>query len=372
MVRAPIWVAVLAVASGCATVAPKLDDGRALLHDASASGFTLEDPLVLSDEARTRFKDSVGVDGTEVDRMRRLVRYLTDPHGLDFQYSSNATLSAEGAYRSRQGDCMAYSNLLTAAARELGVHTNFVYVSEVPIYYQHQGLFFVSSHIAVGVGEGTYQKVYDFVSEQTDWKLALYQRLSDGQALALYFNNLAVDQMLNGKDAEAERLLTFLVEREPVVKELYSNLGVVRMRRGDYKNALKILELGIERFPEYRPLYTNAVAAANRAGQPARAAELEKKGEDIAGKDPYFTFGQGLAAYQNEDYEHAAKQFDAASKALPNSVVVWAWLARAHLAGEHEREGREALRRLRELDPNHPLVSELEKLFSEPNKPQTK
>lgn len=364
MVRALAGMfAVLCLAGGCATVKPTREDRFALIRDGNAKGLPLHDPLVLSDEAKANLKNAVGVEGTQIDRMRRLVRYLTESNGLDFQYSSNATLTAEQAYRARQGDCMAYSNLLTAAARELGVQTNFVYVSEVPIYYQHQGLFFVSSHIAVGVGDNTFQKVYDFVSEQTDWKLALYQRLSDGEATALYFNNMAVEQMLSGHEAEAEALLTFLLEREPTVKELYSNLGVVRMRRGDYKSALAVLELAIQRFPEYRPLYTNALAAAKRSGDLKRAAELEKKGTEIAGKDPYFLFGLGLSAYQAADYDAAAEQFDRAAKALPNSVVIWAWLARAHLSGEHNREGREAMRRLRELDPNHPLLSELEKQF---------
>lgn len=366
MRRAAIVAGALLLLSGCATTrAERREDAPSLIAEAKAAGLELRNPIDLSAEAVHHLRETVGVEGTEVDRIRRLVRYLTEPTGLDFQYSSNATLSAEAAYRARQGDCMAYSNLLTAGARALGVQTNFVYVSEVPIYYQHQGLFFVSSHIAVGVGDGAYQKVYDFVSEQTDWKLALYQRLSDRQALALYYNNLAVDQMLSGHEDEAEKLLSFLLVREPVVKELYSNLGVVRMRRGDYKGALDILEQGIQHFPEYQPLYTNAITAAKRAGNASRAAELEKKGSEIAGKDPYFRFAMGLSAYQNAEYDTAAAEFEAASKALPDSIVIWAWLARAHLSGEHAREGREALRRLRELDPNHPLLVELEQQFPE-------
>lgn len=295
--------------------------------------------------------------------MRRLTRHLTSSTGLDFQYSTNVTLGAEDAYRQRRGDCMAYSTLMTAAARDLGVNVNFVYVSEVPIYYQHQGLFFVSSHIAVGLGEGTHQKVYDFLAEQTDWKLAYYQRISDADALSLFFNNMAVERMLEGKEAEAEAILAFLLPRTPLVKEVYSNLGVIRMRLGKHAEALEVLELGISRYPLYRPLYTNAILAARRLGDEARAAELEKKGMAVAGKDPYFLFGLGLTAYQNGDFDGAAQRFKEASVELPRSVVIWAWMARSHLAGERDQQGREAFRKLRDLDPDNPLVSELLKQF---------
>lgn len=365
MPRQLTWLlAGLAILSGCATAKPlPVRDGPWLLSEAAREGFRLEDPLSLSPEVRASLRASVGTDGTEVDRMRRLTRHLTSEAGLSFQYSTNATLGAEAAYRERRGDCMAYSALVTAAARDLGVKTNFVYVSEVPIYYQHQGLFFVSSHIAVGVGEGPRQKVYDFVAEQTDWKLALYQRISDADAYALFFNNLAVEKMLAGQEEEAERLLSFLLPRTPLVKELYSNLGVLRMRLGRHAQALEVLELGVARFPSYRPLYTNAVLAARRAGKEQRAVELEKLGSEVAGKDPYFLFGLGLTAYQSGDFESAAARFAEASAALPSSVVIWAWVARAHLAAEKEQQGRAAFEKLRALQPQSPLVSELLRQF---------
>lgn len=353
---------------GCATARSSEPDGAWLLAEARREGLELPDPLSLSDDAKKQIRDAVRTHGTEVERMRRLTSYLTGREGVDFQYSTNATSGAEAAFRARRGDCMAYSALVAAASRDLEVKSNFVYVSEVPIYYQHQGLFFVSSHIAVGVGEGAYQRVYDFVAEQTDWKLSFYQRISDADAVSLFFNNIAVEKMLEGKEEEAERLLSFLLPRTPLVKELYSNLGVVRMRMGRHKEALEVLELGISRYPSYRPLYTNAVLAARRVGNEPRAVELERAGMVVAGKDPYFLFGLGISAYQSGDFEGAAARFKDASAALPTSVVIWAWVARSHFAAEKNQQGREALRKLRELDPSSPLVTELEQQFSDPGR----
>src|SRR3954462_14953565 len=121
---------------------------------------------------------------------------------------------------------MAYTNLFMALARSLGIDAYFVHVRDVQNYYEKAGWFFVSSHVAVGYGAGPNAEVIDFAKEISDWKLALYSRISDDAALALYYNNVAVDHMLTGRKDDAERLLRFWLKREPAVAELYNNLGV--------------------------------------------------------------------------------------------------------------------------------------------------
>jgi Flp pilus assembly protein TadD len=353
------------VLAGCTSfVRPRSIESAALLAQVRSAGFTVEDPVELDAQAQAEVRAAIGFEGAPRERLRRLTRWLTDRGGLDFQSASNTTFSASKAFRARAGDCMAFANLYAGAARVLGVETFFVHVSEAPTYFERDGAFFFSSHIAVGIQDGSTMSVIDLANVQSDWKLALYRPISDRAALALYLSNLAVEQMLGGDADGAARLLALLLEAERDLPELYSNLGVALMRSGHHAQAYEVLHRGVERFPSYRPLYTNGVQAARSAGLLAEADVLEERGSQVASTDPYFLFGQGLSLYQHANYRDAAIKFERAASSQPKNVVIQAWRARAYFSAGEEHAALEALEQLREIAPDHPLVQELERMVT--------
>ncbi len=268
----------------------------------------------------------------------------------------NRSLTASEAFRERRGDCLAYTNLFVSLARHLGLDAYFVHVTEVRDYYERDGWFFVSSHVAVGQGAGPEAAVIDFTREITDWRLARYEAIDDGAALALYYNNVAVDLMTSGHTAEAERLFRFLVEREPGVVELHNNLGVLLNRTGRHAEALAALNRGIVRFPTYEPLYTNAIRAAHGLDRPDLGAWYERRGQQIAQSDPYFLFARAVTLFEQDRFTQAARQFERASAAKPDSPVILAWLARSYLSAGRRREGAEAFERAQKLAPAQPIL----------------
>src|SRR6185369_1811037 len=184
----------------------------------------------------------------------------------------------------------------------IGLDAYFVHVREVQNYYERAGWFFVSSHVAVGFGSGPSAEVIDFSKEITDWKLALYRTISDDAALALYYNNVAVDHMVNGKPDDAEKLLRFWLKREPEVAELYNNLGVLLNRQKRYGEALPLLQEGIRRFPTYQPLLTNGLTAARGSNRPDLVTWFEQTGQGAEYEDPFFLFGQAMNFYHKDRY----------------------------------------------------------------------
>jgi Tfp pilus assembly protein PilF len=335
------------------------------MAEARAEGLRLEDPLAIDPDILAGVEKAVGRIGSPAERMHGLVMYLTERGYMNFQYTPGRSLTARQAYRERRGDCMAYAVLFVALSRHLGLATYFVHVTDVRNYYEHGGWFFVSSHVAVGHDRGPTATVVDFTREITDWKLALYESIDDGEALALFHNNAAVDAMTAGRTAEAERLLRFLLAREPGVAELYNNLGVLLNRTGRAAEAMAVLDRGLERFPRYEPLYTNAIRAARAAGRPELAAGYERRGAAVHSADPYFLFARALTLYEQDRYVQAAAAFARASEAKPDSPVILAWLARSYLSAGRRREGLEALERTRKLSPEGKIVQELERLFPE-------
>ncbi len=368
--RKGAWAILLAAAllAACAPRGPEkpLLTVEELLRDGAAAGLDRGNPFELDDAIRAEVEREVGFGGTPVERIRRIVRFLNDRGDLNFRYASNVSLTAVEAFHQRKGDCLSYTNLFMGIARHLKIPAYFVHVSEARNYYERGGIFFVSTHMAVGYGGGSigqggspYTVIVDFTEEASDWRLYLYQAVDDATAVALFYNNIAVDRMLEGRVEEAERMVRYLLSRRPMMKELYNNLSVFLMRQGRYREALEILEEATSRFPAYQPLYTNAVQAARGAGRPDLAQEYLDRGRQVAEEDPFFLFNEGMNAFREGRLDLAEERFRKALKKQPNNPFLHAWLSRVLLQAGREAEGVEAFRKAEELAPGHPLLRSL-------------
>lgn len=348
--------------SACAGLNVGRRSNERLLADARAEGIPMLDPLALSPKTVAEVKAKVGEYGTPLERLRRLKHLLVDTDSLDFQYHANTSLTAEQAYRARGGDCTSYANLLIATARALDIHAYYVRVADMPIYYEHQGILYLSSHMAVGIGVGSEAVVIDFSLYKGSWKLGLYHPIDDQEATALFNANLAVADLVHNRPAAAERRLRFLTARVDL-PDLVSDLGVALSRQGRSDEAYRLLSRAIVRFPEYQPLYVNASTAARESGHPLDADRLSAKAHALSDHDPFLWFGKGLARYQREDYRGAAQDFERALDEQPDSTVLLAWATRAHLSAGDQEQGEESFTALLKLDPHTPLVSDLVRAY---------
>jgi tetratricopeptide (TPR) repeat protein len=356
-----------ALGAGCVAgpAVPEAMSSARIRADAQAEGLQLDDPLALDPEILAQAERAVGGVPSPEARLRALIDYLGAKGYMRFEHTPQRSLTAREAIHERRGDCMAYTQLFVALARHLGLRAYFVHVTEVRDYYEKNGWFFVSSHVAVGQGSGPNATVIDFTRAITDWKLALYETIDDGAALALHYNNVAVDLMTSGRPDKAERLLRFLLDREPSVVELHNNLGVILNRRGLHAEALGVLNRGIVRFPNYAPLYTNAIRAGQALHRGDLVAWYERRGQALEQGDPYFLFARALTLFEQERFTMAARQFERASEAKPDSPVILAWLARSYLSVGRRQDGADAYGRARKLAPRERILDELEAEYPE-------
>ncbi len=362
----PVALLVAASSLGCATphsTRPAVNSA-ALLADARAAGLILDDPLVLDPAIEESIERSVGRDGNAEERLHRLTLYLNH-HAFGFAYERGTTLSAREAFQRRRGDCLTYAILYVALSRFLGIDTYFVHVREVESYYDRNDALYASSHLAVAYGPGPNPLVMDIANELTTWRMSTYAPIDDASAVALYHNNLAVDALLNGDAARAESTLAFLVDQRPGLAELHNNYAVTLLRQRRPREALSALERALALFPRYTPLYTNAIQAAQRADMPELARSYEAQGAEIQQGDPLFLVARGIRMYRRAEYQAAVAQFDKARDLVPDSFVVNAWLARAHLSAGNEKEGREVFHRVQQNRPEDARVRELERQFPE-------
>ncbi len=358
---------VLALA-GCATpsVRPNAPDW---VKAGIARGLPMEDPLQFGVDARETIRARASGGTSERSRLQGLVRYLVDSDGLAFRYRSTRTLNAQAAFDAREGDCMSYAMLYVAAARAMGVEVHFVRITNLPVFWEEGGRFFTSSHIAVAHGQDTWgadAMVVDFSATHTsEWRFSLYSPIDDDTAFVLFHSNKAVELLLQGRTAEAERLLSYLLERAPTVPEVYNNLGIALMRQHRAQEATELYGEAIERFPRFVPLYSNAVSAAAASGMPDMVKLWRAAGQRVADSDPAFSFAQGMLAFQDRDFSTAAEHFAQALEVRPDDLTLLAWAARAHLSAGDLHRGRQEVERIQHQAPSEAQRALLSALKSE-------
>ena len=367
MAKALAVVIVLVLASGCATTsAAHRTVSDEWIDEARTEGLVLEPPLRVSPQLRAVLREKVGYAGTEKSRLLKLVRFLQDADGLAFRYQTQSSLSAEGAFVARRGDCVSYANLLVALARTLDVAVRYVRITELPVTWEAGGRFFESSHMAVALGrEAAWDQavIVDFGNVHTSpWRFSLYDDVPDDQAFVLFQNNVAVQRLLAGDVETAEHILRFLHQRAPAIPEVPNNLALVLLQRGRDREALDLLEAAVEQFPRFRPLFANAVQAARRIGDEALASTLEARGRELLEDEPAWNFNEGMRSYHARAYSTAALRFEKALSADPNNVRLLAWSARAHLAAGNLRRGLEQVERIRSGPPSETRARLLEDL----------
>jgi tetratricopeptide (TPR) repeat protein len=362
---------------GAAACVPPADASKrslvtvdSLIEQGRARGVPLENPFEIDDEIKAEVDKYVGLGGTPVERLRRIIRFMNDRGYVNFHYASNLSLTAKESFRAKRGDCLSYTNLYLGIARHLKIPAYFVHVSEARNYYEREGFFFVSSHMAVGYGGGAiglgkdpYTMIVDFTQENSDWNLYLYQSIDDAKAVVLFYNNVAVDRMLEGDFQGAQDLLELLIDAKPDVREPYNNLAVLYLRQARYEEALEVLLKGLERHPGYQPYYTNAIQAARGARRPELAARFLEEGRRYADEDPFFLFNQGVTDFHKGAYGEAAEFFEAALKRQPQNPFLYAWLARVYMEEGQEQKGVKAFEEAQRLAPNHHMLEALREKY---------
>ncbi len=351
----------LASSSGCAPQQPRTpltSDAVALLVDAKRGGLPIQDPSVMDAEMRRAMDDEVGRGGSPRERVDRLRRWLHDGERA-FVHDPGFTVDARTSFRERRGGCMAHAILFVTLARYLGVEAYYVHALTAREFADRGEGLVAMTHVAIGYEDASVDRIVDIWIPIDDWRLVRYERIDDTSALALFYSNLAVEEMRDGHLAAAERLLRFLSARAKDVAETRSNLAAVLVRQRRFAEALLVVRAAIAQFPTFKPLYTNGYLAAIGAGDDAQAEELAARGRELIDDDPIFLVARGVSDYERGRFAQAAKSFERARSDKGDSVVIQAWLVRAYVAAGDARSGAQAFERAWSLAPNDPRLARL-------------
>jgi Flp pilus assembly protein TadD len=261
--------------------------------------------LGVNDDMREFLAAHVSMGMSDQQKVQRILKAILSD-GLQLSYDNSKTLTAEEAFYAREGNCMSFTNLFVALAREAGVEVYYQEV-EVPPSWEAQGnTWLYNKHLNAVVDLPGTAMMVDFALDvvETDHRRQL---ISDQEAQARYHNNMGVHYMTQNDFDEAFRHFRHALTLEPLIGYFWTNLGTLYRRMGLLDAAEQSYLIAVDLTAE--PAAMSNLARLYRQRGPEELAQwYEAKVQVFRRKNPYYVYGIAQRAYEAGDYETAVRE----------------------------------------------------------------
>lgn len=284
----------------------------------------------------------IGDGGPARQRMQRLVEFLFDPSGLGMTYATDATLTVAQAYRQRKANCLTFTLLTVALAREAGLDAHAQEIDDVVAWHVQDNVVYRFNHVNAQIAIGRMRYTIDVARDEV---LTRHQpeSISDQRLLALYYNNRAAELLADNQPDVAAPYMAMTLQLAPRYASGWANAGVLRLREDDLhgaeRNYLKALTLD----PTHAGALFNLVTLYRSNGDEADRVRFQRKLEKVQKKDPYFQFLLAVDDEKEGDYTGAVQHYRRAIRLYHGDPRFYLGLARAYRQLGEEHHARQAL-----------------------------
>lgn len=314
-------------------------------------------PFGLTAEMRTWAQEAVGKRTSDQERILALQERLLDPDEMSLQYQWGYTGTAIEVFEQRRANCLAFTNLFIAMAREVGVEVYFLSVEDKQSYRRDGDLVVVSDHIAVGYGTQTERRILDFSADASD-DYHFVRRISDLTAIAMFHSNRGAESLQAGHVTESIEWLRTATSIDPELASAWVNLGVALRRDEQLAEAEEAYERAIEADPRVYSAYQNLSALLRMQNRQDEAAGYERVLQSSPNQNPFSYLALGDIAYRSGDLRQAERFFRRAAM-LGDQGEALAALGQTAMAQGDLRTARKMLKKLQKLEVDIPRSRQL-------------
>jgi len=287
---------------------------------------------------------------SEPERLQRLVHLMFDPDGLGLQYGTGDTHSVAESFATRRINCLSFTLMFVALAREVGLTARAQEVGQVLGWYEKDGLGYAFGHVNAQVRMDGRIVTVDLDSSVLPDRRGP-RTISDTRLSAHYYNNRGAELMVTGQNALARVYFKQALRTDPKVADAWNNLGLLDAREGALQAAAADYARALALDPGNSSALSNAFNLSRRMGDSAGAGQLLARLQQARARDPFNQYTLGAEAERSGDYAAATRYYTSAIRLYPQAHQFHFGLARvAFLSGDDSLAARE-LRLARTLGP---------------------
>lgn len=324
--------------------------------------------LALPPALRARFQqDVLAAGGSQKLRLERIVEFVFAETGLGITYEPEATYTLDEAYRTRKANCLTFTMMVVALAREAGLTAFGQAIDNTLAWHREGTVVYRTNHVNAGVMAGQRRLGVD-VAQDSVMMQRLPDPIEDERLLAMYYNNRAIALGARGEHAAAAEHMAMSLKLDPTYATSWGNSGVLHARAGDVAAAERAYLRALELDSGHAATLTNISALYQRQGQADKAARYRTKLARVQAADPFHHFELAVAHEERQAYAQAAHHYRRAIVLHDKEHRFHFGLARSLLHLGEPRQAEKALARAHELsrgDTQGRYLAKLERLRSQ-------
>jgi len=296
--------------------------GEALFGDAAAKMILPDDGVMdITDKMVSSLNHYVSRKGAKRSRIMSLLHMMTGAGALAMEYDMSKTYTARDAFKYAEGNCLAFSYLFAAFARERGLKVRFQEIG-IPPEWNPAGdtLYYISRHVNVRVRTETardYVVDIDRINYKPHYKSWI---ISEKQATALYYSNKGTDYLSEGDYEKAFPYFVKSLMLAPRDAAIWSNLGVLYRMNGLYSYAERSYFMALKYDSHNQSVLNNLVVLYDQTGHSEKSIYYSDLVKKYQLKNPYYRYYRALEAFAEGDYDLTLRHLRAALKAQNNDL----------------------------------------------------
>jgi tetratricopeptide (TPR) repeat protein len=317
------WIAAIPLLLQACAAGPRADArDESLFHDALFAPSTERiDPaevFALSGPMRRYLRVDIADQLEYRGRQRGLSEALYASGQLKLQYDAAMTRNAAQAFEARSGNCLSLVIMTAALARELGLEVRYQRVFSDEVWSRVGDLHVGSSHVNITLGHRTGDPralfaerevlTIDFLPVRRGMKYHAFE-IREATVLAMFMNNRAAEALAAGRADDAYWWARAAIGQDPGFLSAYNTLGVIYRHRGHLPESERVLAYILEREPGNTFAMSNLVLVMNDEGRMEEAGALKRKLASLEPVAPFHYFELGLDAMKAKDYAAARDYF---------------------------------------------------------------
>ena len=299
-----------------------------------------DETMALSDEMREFLENNVGKRAGLSVKVKQLADAIFNENKFGLEYGE-ATRTAAETFTARRGNCLSFTFMFVAMARGVGLDARFQEVEIPPEWTFAKETYILNRHVNIYVDQGRRPpKVVDF--NIADFKSDYDTRIiSDGRALAHFFNNIGAELMQKGEVPGAfYAFRKAIAENDRSFAPAWDSLGTLYGRMGLFYHAEAAFLQALEIDRSDLTAMTNLTALYDRLGEPKLAARYRNKVTSHRMRNPYYRFQLARVAYHLEDYDLAINHLKYAMQKGRKDDRFCALLGLVYLQKGNEKKSR--------------------------------
>jgi Flp pilus assembly protein TadD len=271
--------------------------------------------ILLVDDEMARWVDQVVKAPAVGTRLGRLLSSLAQDGALLVNYNPDVSLTAREMFVRHQGNCLSFSVLFVALAREAGLDARFQIVDTPPSFSSDADFVLLNNHINVHVTERSglsrVSHVVDFnrLADRGNYHTEV---VGDVYAAGLYHGNVAVEALKSGDYRLAFAHLKRGLEDNPRIGGLWVNLGALYSRQGLYQYAEQAYRHALRVEAKNRSALVNLAILADHQGKPDEARKYRHAARRHMEANPYYQQYMAKQALDALNFEEALDYLDKA------------------------------------------------------------